>query len=291
MQGRIIRGVGGFYYLDNGKEVYECRARGVFRKNGEKPLVGDLAEFSVTDEAEKSGNVDRILERKNRIVRPALANVDRIFLLFSASVPAPNYDMLNRYLALQTLHEIPLSLVVTKSELASKEERQEIADAFRAAPYPLFFISVFRGSGLDALREAMRGGVSALAGPSGAGKSTLLNALKEEEVMEVGSLSRKIARGKNTTRHSELFRIGEDSWLFDTPGFTAIDLVPLLDTPPEQMFPEFEPYLEKCRFHGCRHLKEPGCAIRAAVKEGELSRIRYLSYRRIQEELSLMRRY
>ena len=291
MQGRIIRGVGGFYYLDNGKTVYECRARGVFRKNGEKPLVGDLAEFSVIDEAEKTGNVDRILERRNQIVRPALANVDRIFLCFSASVPAPNYDMLNRYLALSMLDEIPLSLVVTKSELVSEEERQEISDAFRAAPFPLLFVSVFAGTGLDALREAMRGQVNALAGPSGAGKSTLLNALKSEEVMAVGDLSRKIARGKNTTRHSELFRISEDSWLFDTPGFTAVDIEGLTDVPPEQMFPEFEPYLQDCRFHGCRHLKEPGCAIRAAVKAGELSKVRYRSYVRITEALADIRRY
>ena len=291
MQGRIIRGVGGFYYLDNGKEVYECRARGVFRKNGEKPLVGDLVEFHVTDEAEKEGSVDRILERKNQIVRPELANVDRIFLCFSASVPEPNYDMLNRYLALSTLNEIPVSLAVTKSDLVTKEEQEEIAEAFHAAPYPLFFISAFEKTGLSELKAAMKNGVNALAGPSGAGKSTLLNALMGEAVMEVGELSAKIARGKNTTRHSELFRIEEDSWLFDTPGFTSVDIAPLLDVPPEQMFPEFEPYLNACRFNGCRHLKEPDCAVRRAVKEGTLSRIRYRSYVRIMEELSGIRRY
>ena len=137
----------------------------------------------------------------------------------------------------------------------------------------------------------MRGQVNALAGPSGAGKSTLINALKSEEVMAVGDLSRKIARGKNTTRHSELFRISEDSWLFDTPGFTAVDIEGLTDVPPEQMFPEFEPYLQDCRFHGCRHLKEPGCAIRAAVKAGELSKVRYRSYVRITEALADIRRY
>lgn len=294
MTGRIIRGVGGFYFVHDGAALYQCRAKGIFRKNHEKPLVGDRVEFSTVfdSEIENAGNIDRILPRSSQLIRPALANVDQIFLIFSAKSPAPNFDMLNRYLCLVHDTEIPVVLVVNKCDLCSDEELKPIRDAFGENTYPMEMISVFDGRGIDRLRERMRGCFSCLAGPSGVGKSSLMNLLLGHEIMETGVLSRKIERGKNTTRHSEVFYLGDDGYLCDTPGFTRVDIDFIDEEELDLYFNEFQPYLASCRYlRSCAHIREPECAVRTAVEEGRISRVRYESYLHIYEDLANIRRY
>ena len=294
MTGRIIRGVGGFYYVHDGAALYQCRAKGIFRLNHEKPLVGDRVEFSTVfdSEIENAGNIDRILPRDSELIRPALANVDQVFLLFAGKAPAPNYVMLNRYLCQVHDTGIPVILVVNKCDLCSDEELQKIRDAFGGSGYPLEEISVLENQGVEALRERMRGRFSCLAGPSGVGKSALMNLLLGDRIMETGLLSRKIERGKNTTRHSEVFFLGENSYLCDTPGFTSVDITFIDQEELDLYFNEFEPYLASCRYlRSCAHIHERECSVKAAVKAGSISSVRYDSYVRIYEDLAALRRY
>ncbi len=294
MTGRIIRGVGGFYFVHDGTALYQCRAKGIFRKNHEKPLVGDRVEFSTVfdSEIENAGSIDRILPRENRLIRPELANVGQIFLLFSGKSPAPNFDMLNRYLCLVHDTEIPVSLVVNKCDLCTEEELEEVRKAFCGSGYPMHMISVKDGTGISGLREMMRGKLSCLAGPSGVGKSSLMNLLLGSKRMETGGLSRKIDRGKNTTRHSEVFYLGDESYLSDTPGFTSVEIGFIEKEDLDLYFNEFKPYLGSCRYlRSCAHIHEKECAVKAAVKDGGISKIRYDSYVRIYENLAQVRRY
>lgn len=294
MTGRIIRGVGGFYYVHDGEKIYQCRAKGIFRKNHEKPFVGDRVEFSTVfdSEIENAGNIDRILPRSSELKRPALANVDRIFLMFSVKSPAPNYDMLNRYLCLVHDTEIPVCLIVNKADLADEEEMDEVRKAFEGSGYPVYPVSVAENLGIDLLREEMQGRFSCLAGPSGVGKSSLMNLLLGESRMETGGLSKKIDRGKNTTRHSEVFYLGEGSFLCDTPGFTSVDVGWIDEEELDLYFNEFVPLIPSCRYlRSCRHIHEKECAVKQAVKAGTISKTRYESYLRIYEELSMIRRY
>ena len=293
MVGRIVKGIAGFYYVHDGKTVYECRARGIFRENHEKPLTGDNVLFDVVSSLKDppTGLITEILDRKNMLFRPEIANVDRIFLLFSANKPEPNYEMLNRYLVAVHDTVIPVSLVVTKCDTAKEAELEAIEEAFSHTAFPIFFISSKNEESIEPLREAMKGLVSALAGPSGVGKSTLINCLLGHEAMETGELSRKIDRGKNTTRHSEIFCMEENTYIFDTPGFSSVDVE---NIEPENLplyFDEFVPFVTACRFSSCTHRKEKGCALRQAVRDGEISKKRYLSYTSIYQLLLDNRRY
>ena len=291
LQGRIMKGVGGLYTVQTESEAYACRPRGIFRKTKEKPLVGDRVMIEVISEEEKEGSITEILPRKNRLLRPECANVDRILLLFAVHEPEPNFDMLNRYLVLMQDREIPVVLAVTKSDLERPGDRERILSSFKNSGLTILFISQKTGEGLEEVKRLTRGCMTALAGPSGVGKSSLLNALLKEDVMETGNLSERIQRGKNTTRHSEIFFLGEDSFLFDTPGFTSIDITSLKEENLSLYFPEFEAYLGQCGFSSCRHLKEPGCRIRQAVTDGEISPDRYHAYETFYEELKNVRRY
>ena len=281
MTGRIVKGIAGFYYVQSAEGLFACRAKGIFRKDGVKPLVGDNVLFDVVSYDDREGNVTEVLPEKNRLVRPEVANVDQIFLIFSGSVPAPNYEMLNRYLV--TVHDygVPVCLVVNKTDLCTPEVTEEIRKNYEGAPYPMFFVSVRTGEGTEALEEALKGKVTVLAGPSGVGKSSLVNHLFREERMETGSLSERIARGKNTTRHAELFALGDDTFICDTPGFTAVDVK---DIEPENLilyFDELVPYSLRCRYSNCAHMKEKDCAVKQAVRDGLVSRSRYLAYRSV----------
>ncbi len=294
MTGRITKGIAGFYYVHDGKNLYECKAKGIFRKNHEKPLVGDHVRFDVISEEEKLGNIEEILPRKNNLIRPEIANVDQIFLQFSAASPAPNYDMLNRYLVMVHDREIPVHLVVNKSELIGEEEKKKTEQAFFGTCYPIHFISVREETGIRELREIMAGKVTALAGPSGVGKSSLMNLLLGDAVMETGSLSKKIDRGKNTTRHSELFFLQEDTFLFDTPGFSSVEVNFIDKEDLQYTFDEFLPFIPECRYlTSCKHMKErdADCAVKRAVKAGKISKERYGSYVLMYDYLADIRRY
>jgi len=289
MQGKIIKGIAGFYLVDCGGEVLTCKARGLFRKRGEKPLVGDLAEVEAAQTSESEANIVTLLPRKNRLIRPAVSNVDQALVVMAVRTPDPQFYLLDQYLVTMERQEIPAAILFTKEDL----DRGELADyrsRYEAAGYPVFSVSVENGSGLEALRAHLAGKTTVLAGPSGVGKSTLTNLLCPEAKMETGELSRKNLRGKQTTRHTELFCLGENSYLLDTPGFTAVEVWG--DTEAfKQAFPEIRALEGQCRFTGCNHGAEPDCAVKAAVARGEIAASRYESYRKMAEESAERRKY
>ena len=289
MQGKIIKGIAGFYLVDCGGEVLTCKARGLFRKQGEKPLVGDLAEVEAAQTSESEANIVTLLPRKNRLIRPAVSNVDQALVVMAVRTPDPQFYLLDQYLVTMELQEIPAAILFTKEDL----DRGELADyrsRYEAAGYPVFSVSVENGSGIEVLRAHLAGKTTVLAGPSGVGKSTLTNLLCPAANMETGELSRKNLRGKQTTRHTELFCLGENSYLLDTPGFTAVEVWG--DTEAfKQAFPEIRALEGQCRFTGCNHGAEPDCAVKAAVARGEIAASRYESYRKMAEESAERRKY
>ena len=290
-EGRIVKGIAGFYYVHDGVNLFECKAKGILRNQKEKPLVGDLVTFDTVSLTDKTGNITGILPRKSEFIRPAVANIDEILLVFSGSVPSPNFEMLNRYLASVSDYEVPVRLVVTKADLCDKNVFSEISENFKNIGSPIHFVSSKTGEGMEELSEALTGKISVLAGPSGVGKSSLINGLFGRDLMEVGELSRKIERGKNTTRHAELFFLRENTYILDTPGFTSVDFD---SVSPENLglcFPEFLPHLVHCKFSSCTHMREPGCAVRNAVESGAIAAIRYKSYVNMYTHLNSLRRY
>lgn len=289
MRGKIIKGIAGFYLVDCGGEVLTCKARGLFRKQGEKPLVGDLAEVEAAQTSESEANIVALLPRKNRLIRPAVSNVDQALVVMAVRTPDPQFYLLDQYLVTMELQEIPAAILFTKEDL-DRGELAEYRSRYEAAGYPVFSVSVENGSGLEALRTHLAGKTTVLAGPSGVGKSTLTNLLCPAANMETGELSRKNLRGKQTTRHSELFCLGENSYLLDTPGFTAVEVWG--DTEAfKQAFPEIRALEGQCRFTGCNHGAEPDCAVKAAVTRGEIAASRYESYRKMAEESRERKKY
>lgn len=287
-----MKGIAGFYYVDDGRQIYECKARGLFRKTRVKPLPGDLVRFTPTPDTDiVGGYVEELLPRKNCMIRPEAANVDQVFLVFSATSPEPNMEMLNRYLLMCEHQEIPVVLVVNKCDLGQEKTEALVDRWFSSTPYSAVWISVREERNLEEVRSRLQGKVTAFAGPSGVGKSSLLNALFGEERMETGSLSARIERGKNTTRHTELFRAGENTYIFDTPGFTSVELDFIGQDELMYDYPEFIPWIPDCRFSSCRHLNERSCRVRAAAEEGLISQDRYLSYTKLYQYLSTLKRY
>ena len=289
MTGRIIRGVGGFYYVVSGDRVFVTKAAGILRNRKMKPLVGDLVSFETLEDG--TGRITELLPRKSELIRPAVANADRLVLVFSAVNPSPNFTELNRYLISVEDLELPVFLVVTKSNLVKDAGRERILSAFRHTGYPIFFISSVTGEGIEEVGKALEHSVNVFSGPSGVGKSSFLNALVGHEAMEVGELSEKIGRGKNTTRHAELFTLPNETFLLDTPGFTSVDIDFVKPENLALMFHEMIPYTAKCRYPSCRHHKEPDCAVKAAVEAGMISEERYQSYLTMLTHLSSLRRY
>ena len=292
MEGTIIKGIGGFYYVHDGRSrVYECRAKGIFRNRGEKPLVGDRVTCDILDEAEGEASVTSICERKNCLIRPAVANVDQALVVFALRDPEPNYNLLDRFLVMMERQSLAPVLVFNKCDLATGKEKEACAAVYEAAGYPVVFISAASGEGLEPVRNLLRRKTSVLAGPSGVGKSTLMNQLKPEAAMETGEISRKIRRGKHTTRHSELFYLEEDTFLMDTPGFTSLEI--FADDIPELQkgYPEFSEFAADCRFLDCAHIGERDCGVKKALTEGRCSRVRYENYCQMAGEIRQRKRY
>lgn len=292
MQGKIIKGIAGFYYVDVVESgVYECKAKGIFRKEKIKPLVGDNVEIEVLDEAEKTGNIMEILPRKNELIRPASANVDQALVVFAVTKPAPHFYLLDRFLVMMEIQEIPVILCFNKEDIGEEKEIGKLREIYEGCGYPCFFISARKERNIDEVRKLLQGKTTVIAGPSGVGKSSLINRLQPEANMETGAVSRKIQRGRHTTRHAELFPIDGESYIMDTPGFSSLYLPEIEKEELKYYFPEFAPYEGKCRFQGCDHIHEPDCAVKAAAEEGKIHPVRYGDYQDMYQELKDRRRY
>ena len=292
MQGKIIRGIAGFYYVHVPEiGILECKAKGIFRKNKLKPLVGDFVNVSIIDEDKKKGNVEEVLERKNELIRPAVANIDQALVIFAIKKPEPNLNLLDRFLIMMEQKEIPCVLVFNKSDLASEEEKHKLSQIYENSGCKILFVSAKQNQGIDDVRELLEHKTSTVAGPSGVGKSSLINMLQSDVNMETGSISEKIERGKHTTRHTEFIPIGEDTFIMDTPGFSSLAVFDMEKEELEQFYPEFDEYRQSCRFHGCSHTHEPGCSVKEAIDEGRISKERYENYQLIYEELKNRKKY
>lgn len=292
MQGKIIRGIAGFYYVDVAESgLYECKARGIFRKDKTKPLVGDDVELDVLDEGEKTGNITAVHERKNELIRPAVANIDQALVVFAVTEPKPHFNLLDRFLVMMEYKEIPVILCFNKTDIAAESEREELAEVYRACGYPVLFTSAKEELNIEAVKELLRGKTTAIAGPSGVGKSSLINLLQPHVRMETGDISKKIARGKHTTRHCELITIDKESYIMDTPGFSSLYVGEMEKEELKYCFREFAPFEGRCRFQGCSHIHEPGCLVKAAVEEEQIHKIRYRDYVEMYQELQDKKRY
>ena len=292
MQGKIIKGIAGFYYVYGEDEVlYECKAKGIFRKDNQKPLVGDNVEITILDQQEQTGNLIRILPRKNSLIRPAVANVDQAFVIFALENPKPNFMLLDRFLIMMEQAEVPAVICFNKKDLASEEETRTLCETYRNCGYQVILSSALEKEGLDEIHRILKGKTTVVAGPSGVGKSSLTNLLQGEVQMETGEISRKLKRGRHTTRHSQVIPVGEDTFLMDTPGFSSLYLMNMEEQDLKNYFPEFRKYEDTCRFQGCRHIHEPGCRVKEALENGEISRLLYEDYLSLYEELKEKRRY
>ena len=293
MQGKIIKGISGFYYVysfENGI-VYECRAKGIFRKEHIKPLVGDNANIEILDEKMHTGNVTDILPRVNTLVRPAVANVDQAVIIFAIRYPDPSFNLLDRFLIRMERQSLPCVICFNKEDIASRDSMDMLKDAYGTCGYRVIYISAHSGEGFDELRTVLKGKTSTVAGPSGVGKSSVINRLCPSAQMETGVLSRKIERGKNTTRHSEIFTLDNETYIIDTPGFTSLDITDITKEELVGYYPEFSDFASECRFRGCAHMSEPDCAVKKAVADGKISSVRYDNYRTLYNELKDVRRY
>lgn len=291
MQGKIIKGIAGFYYVQTAEGLYECKAKGIFRKEKIKPLVGDDVEISVTDEEKKTGNVDQILPRKNTLIRPAVANIDQVLVIFAAASPKPNLNLLDRFLVSMEKQGVPAVICFNKQDMVEEEEQHRLRHIYENSGCQVLFTCAEKNQGIRQVRELLNGKTTAVAGPSGVGKSTMVNLLAPEAQMETGEISKKIDRGKHTTRHSEILLVGEGTYICDTPGFTSLAVWDMEKEELKDYFREFNEYEGQCRFQGCTHTHEPGCRVKEALDEGKISRQRYDNYLEMYTELKEKRRY
>lgn len=292
IKGKIIKGIAGFYYVHDGHDkVYECKAKGIFRNQNVKPLVGDDVEVEILDEEENLGNIVKIFPRNNSLIRPAAANVDQALVIFAVKEPDPNLNLLDRFLVMMGIQDIPCHICFNKAELVDEKAAGRLASIYERADYPVHLVSTYTGYGLDEIRKLLTGRTSIMAGPSGVGKSSIMNCMNPEARMETGAVSEKIKRGRHTTRHTELFYVGENTFLLDTPGFSSLYIEGLECSELRFYYPELEKLEGRCRFQGCIHGREPDCAVKRAVEEGKISKERYENYLLLYEELKNKKRY
>lgn len=282
MEGIILKALSGFYYVHSGSTTYTCRARGKFRHAKVSPLVGDRVEFTPLEE--NTGALDQVLPRRNQFIRPAVANVDQLVLIISQAIPVTDPFLVDRIIAIAAGRDCECVVCINKCDLDPGDELYRI---YTAAGFPTVQVSAATGEGIDELRRLITGKVSAFTGNSGVGKSSILNALHPAFSLETGDVSEKLARGRHTTRHVELFALDETTLIADTPGFSSFDTDRMELCRKEELarcFREFEPYLEKCQFQDCAHIKEKGCAVLEAMNAGKIQPTRHESYVRLYEQ-------
>ena len=292
MTGKIIKGISGFYYVYvEGAGLYECKAKGAFRKQKIKPLVGDNVEIAVIDEANKLGNVGKILPRKNELIRPAVSNIDMALVIFASAKPDPNFNLLDRFLCMMEYQKVPVTICFNKIDLVDQEKLKEYSGIYEPAGYNVIFTCTKTKEGLGSIRSLLEGKTTTVAGPSGVGKSSIINCLQSDITMETGTISEKIERGKHTTRHSEIIPVSHDTYIMDTPGFSSMDVPGFEKEDLWTCHPEFVRHEPYCRFIGCSHINEPDCGVKAAVEDGEISPVRYENYKLLYEELKNRHKY
>lgn len=281
MEGTIIKGIGGFYYVKVDNNIIECKARGKFRNKGLIPMVGDKVIISTKN---NQGAIEDICERKNQLIRPAVSNISQAFVVFALKNPEINLELLNKFLLQCEMKNIKAIVCFNKIDLDENFTDNEAVKMIESAGYEYVFLNAKKGIGLDEIKDKFKGNVTVFCGPSGVGKSTLLNKFVGTELMATGDISEKLKRGKHTTRHSELIEIS-GGFLVDTPGFSSIELSIESKESLKEFFPEFFKYDSQCKFNGCMHYKEPGCRIKEALDEGEVNISRYDFYIKTLEEI------
>lgn len=291
MRGKIIRGIAGFYYVYAETGIYECKAKGVFRKDNRKPLVGDNVEMDVLDGEQYLGNIRELLPRHNELIRPAVANIDQALVIFAVTSPKPNFNLLDRFLIMMQQQEIPCIICFNKQDLDRAGESRQYQSIYGNCGFQTISVSVREQEGIQELKKLLTGKTTTVAGPSGVGKSSIINCLQSGVTMETGQISRKIERGKHTTRHTELIAAGADTYILDTPGFSSLSLFDLEKEGLGRYYPEFASYEKYCRFGGCAHINEPVCGVKDAVAEGVISRMRYDNYCLLYEELKNRKKF
>lgn len=288
MKGTIVKGIAGFYYVKAGEKIYQCKARGIFKKDGITPAVGDEVRIEKLDEDEAV--IDEILPRRNSFIRPPIANVDCFVIVVAAAKPDPNPDIIDKFLVMAEKNQTDIIICINKIDLAAEEKREELEGIYRGL-YPVVSVCGRTGQGIRELADLMKNRKCALAGPSGAGKSTLLNRLQSRYTVETGDISEKTKRGKHTTRHAELFETDFGALIFDTPGFTSFDILDAEEDELHYFYPEISSLIGGCRYDNCRHIKEPDCCIREAAEQGRIHESRYRSYVNQYKEIKEKRKY
>lgn len=291
MQGRVVKGIAGFYYVQTEQGLYECKAKGIFRKMKIKIIPGDYVTIEVLSEEEKKGNIETLLERRNELIRPVVSNVDQALIIFAAKEPQPNFNLLDRMILLMREQKINIILCFNKCDLISEEEKGRLEEIYKNSGCKLIFTSTKQKVGVEELKKELSGKTTVLAGPSGVGKSSTINLLQNEICMETGEVSEKISRGKHTTRHAELIAADENTYLVDTPGFSSLYTFDIKKEELKEYYEEFIECNRECRFLGCLHYKEPDCAVKEQVEKGRISRIRYENYIQILEEIQDKKKY
>jgi len=292
MVGKIIKGIAGFYYVhtrENG--TYECKAKGIFRNRNEKPLVGDMVDIEILSETPPVGNITAILPRNNRLIRPAVANVDQALVVFAVNDPEPNLNLLDCFLLRMGYEDVPVVICFNKSDLDTDNRLERLCAIYEGSGCNILTICAGDGQGKEDLFDILKGKTTVLAGPSGVGKSTIMNMICPEAAMETGAISVKLGRGKHTTRHSEIFSIGQDSYLMDTPGFSSLQVPDMEITELDRFFPEFNHSNNCCRFMSCVHKDEPDCVVKSMVENLLIPRERYESYLYMLEELKQRKKW
>lgn len=292
MQGKIVKGIAGFYYVHVVHSgIYECKAKGIFRNKKIKPLVGDNVDIEILDEENKLGNIVNICDRENELIRPAVSNISQALVVFAIANPMPNLNLLDRFLVMMERNGIDTIICFNKTDLVSEEKIIELRDTYVKAGYHVMFTSTKENMGIEEVLRIIEGKTTAFAGPSGVGKSSLLNALIPEANSETGEISEKIKRGKHTTRHTEIFNVLGDTYLMDTPGFSSLYVNDFEKEDLKEYFREFAEYNNGCRFVGCVHENEPDCLVKEAVEEGKISKSRYNNYILMYEEIKNKKKY
>jgi len=278
LPGIIIKGIGGFYYVKTESGIYECKARGIFRKDSNTPLPGDKVSISVSNKDGRIGNIEEIFPRESQLIRPSVANVNQIAIVIAAKSPQPDFSLLDKLLITVEQKKINAVICINKIDLDKDMEYKNVAVSYEKAGYRVIALSLVIEKGFDELEGVLKGKTTVFAGQSGVGKSTILNKVLNSYVMKTGEVSEKIERGRHTTRHAELIELVSGGFVVDTPGFSSFELDGLEAVELQNFYPEYQEYFGRCKFTGCLHISEPECEVKAAVEREIIDSGRHARY-------------